>query len=220
MQGGFSLLESVEKPEKDVTEEAHEQSPASAYEVVGADIKCTHFHSATALKQYLDDAITTTEKVYLLEGLPLDYVQVFGLHFDLDPGFVDCHARREAYLRKSWHPRRRPSARTASFAYPELVEWESGASEGSWDGQATVIQAVLSEEQRNDTTIMKYATTLQLRSAYSIMSDQPRPRYEGALSSHASVWSRQRDNGTSESESWSMCFRLDMMTDHSSIDST
>lgn len=56
-----------------------------------------HFLSSTELSSHLTaekNSSAGRNRLYCLHGLPLDYLQVLGAHFDIDPRLIDSHVYR------------------------------------------------------------------------------------------------------------------------------
>ncbi|KAM3077235.1 hypothetical protein ACMFMG_003301 [Clarireedia jacksonii] len=84
------------------------------------------FANAKELADHLSrDAVQSSrERLYILEGLPIDFVQVFGSHFDIDPEVFDSHAvRRSNRLSVSQRNATSSSRKMQTFAldYPEVT---------------------------------------------------------------------------------------------------
>ncbi|TGO50444.1 hypothetical protein BCON_0183g00070 [Botryotinia convoluta] len=64
-------------------------------------------------------------KLYVLEGLPIEYVQVLGLHFNIDVDIFDSHAMRKSgqlnKLKFSTRPGNEKKVRTFALDHPEIA---------------------------------------------------------------------------------------------------
>ncbi|ORY56064.1 uncharacterized protein BCR38DRAFT_356042 [Pseudomassariella vexata] len=93
---------------------------ATIYLIERTQDACTReaFRSAAELQARLDAGkITDSQRLIVVHGLPLNYVEVLRGELDIDAEFIEAHARRRSY-RPS---RRAAKIRSVSFDYPELV---------------------------------------------------------------------------------------------------
>ncbi|KAF7907820.1 hypothetical protein BELL_0394g00070 [Botrytis elliptica] len=85
------------------------------------------FTSPDELANHLKRAIMRRKerKLYVLEGLPIEYVQVFGLHFNIDVDIFDSHAMRKSVqlnkLKFSTKPGNEKKVRTFALDHPEIT---------------------------------------------------------------------------------------------------
>jgi hypothetical protein len=92
----------------------------------GSERRKVDFATAEQLADHLklDPVQSDQERLYILEGLPVEFVQVFGSHFDVDPEVFDSHAvRRSNRLSSLQRNATSSSSKMQAFAldYPELV---------------------------------------------------------------------------------------------------
>jgi hypothetical protein len=73
------------------------------------------------------------ERVFVIHGLPVEYVSALRTSLDIDPAFVEAHYGRRRYRPLRW----RKDARFAHYEYPELVKGyeETKPAEGSGNGE-------------------------------------------------------------------------------------
>lgn len=114
--------------------DAAEKPPAieKAYVLEWADASSSRFaqrrlDSAEELRAGIEEQSPETEtghhRLFVLHGLPTDLLEVLRGLLDIDPHFIDAHARRQSY-RPLGRRRRVADAdvRFAHFDYPELVD--------------------------------------------------------------------------------------------------
>ncbi|PQE31240.1 kinetoplast-associated KAP protein [Rutstroemia sp. NJR-2017a WRK4] len=92
----------------------------------GSERRKRGFASADELAEHLklSPVQSDEERLYIIEGLPIEFVQVFGSHFDVDPEVFDSHAvRKSNRLSSAQRNVTSSSGRMQTFAldYPELI---------------------------------------------------------------------------------------------------
>jgi hypothetical protein len=178
----------------DTVQIAEHKFAAAVFEIVDAAVSTTIFSDVAELRQHLaQPPLPTSSRLYTLEGLPLDYLQAFGAHFNLTPDFINSHARREPYRKEHWH-QARDTVSTGTFKYPELVDWAERGCYDVWGCKSPLDPRI--KARKNATIIVKDAVALQLTSPISACFD--RTVNSGALLSHASFWSERKECGISE----------------------
>jgi hypothetical protein len=152
------------------------------FEIVDSAVSTTIFSDVAELKQHLAQPPSpASSRLYTLEGLPLDYLQAFGAHFNLTPDFINSHARREPYRKERWH-QARDTISTGTFKYRELVEWTERGCFNVWGCKSPLDPRI--KARKNTTTIVKDAAALHLTWPISARFD-PIVK-SGALLSHGS----------------------------------
>lgn len=67
---------------------------------------------------------TNRLRLYLLQGLRPDLVEVFEAYFRINATFFESHVRRRPYQHHSWKRPQPPGP--FSVSYPEIVRWSGG----------------------------------------------------------------------------------------------
>lgn len=70
------------------------------------------------------------ERLFVIHGLPVDYVKALRSSLDIDPAFIEAHAGRRRYRPLRW----RGEATFAHYEYPELVRGYNAAVAGEVEG--------------------------------------------------------------------------------------
>ena len=84
------------------------------------------FDSATELSKYMQSSgDSTSSKIYIVQGVPEDYIAVCIEHLALDRDFADAHRRRQAYDLPYGSPAFQAVESVAQFTYPEVVQWRT-----------------------------------------------------------------------------------------------
>jgi len=144
-----------------------ERSLAFAIETHKNGVTSKVFFNAPAdLSDHLKEAEKSdARRLYLLQGLPIDYVQVLGSHFDINPIIFDSHAcRKSGQLHRGLE--RRKIAQAFALDYPEAVTSKRD-EHPDIDGDImlpcqTVDILGDDSEQKNDETELKQNLKIQL----------------------------------------------------------
>ncbi|KAH8899601.1 hypothetical protein GQ53DRAFT_317725 [Thozetella sp. PMI_491] len=126
------------------------------------------------------------ERLFVLHGLPADFVLAIRNALDIDPAFIEAHAGRRRYRPLRW----RKEARFVSYEYPELVRGYEGNSRRHGREQTTVKSQVgIVESEGSDIgsgrARTREAVDLLGNPAIKLLED------EGGIAAifcHASLW--------------------------------
>lgn len=108
-----------------------ESPPTSCFTEDGnGDITRKFFATPEELADHLKNppSLQKERNLYVFEGLPIEYVQIFGSHFDVDANIFDSHATRKSgqlgnfrFAPRRGEERNERKVRAFALDYPEMT---------------------------------------------------------------------------------------------------
>ncbi|KAI5928054.1 hypothetical protein F4810DRAFT_705948 [Camillea tinctor] len=104
------------------------------------DVSREHINSAKDLRVRIEDECKDERRLFVIRGLPVDYLEVLRNMLGIDPYFIEAHARRKAYKPLG---RRKDGAMFAHYDYPELTHVVPGANDSEKPPRDTTYTDIL-----------------------------------------------------------------------------
>jgi hypothetical protein len=123
------------------------------------------------------------ERLFVIHGLPVDYVNALKTSLDIDPTFIEAHFGRRRYRPLRW----RKDARFACYEYPELVRGfrPGNQADGSNGGNGEARRG-----ERRPSRGTTYIDLMEKPPIHALGSDGA-----AAVFCHASLWMASQADG-------------------------
>ncbi|KAI0601916.1 hypothetical protein F4775DRAFT_360361 [Biscogniauxia sp. FL1348] len=91
------------------------------------EVSQENINSARDLRSRIEDERNSERRLFVIRGLPVDYLEVLRDMLDIDPYFIEAYARRKNYRPLG---RRKDGVMFAHYDYPELTHVAPGDDDG------------------------------------------------------------------------------------------